>query len=59
MFNKLWRWFWQTRADYFFYKNKNINHYINYSYCIDVKWKRGDYWKKQWLKLLLKNGLFY
>ena len=53
----LWQKFWQIRADYFFYKNKEKNHIYNYTYCIDVKWKRGEYWKKQWFKLLLNKGI--
>jgi len=51
--NIIWKWFWQKRADYYFYKNKDKNHLYNYMYCIDVKWKRGEYWRKQWFKLLI------
>ena len=57
MINKLWWWFWQQRADWFFYKCKDENRLYNYMYCIDVKWKRGEYWKKQWFKLLSSKGV--
>jgi hypothetical protein len=51
--NIIWEWFWQKRADYYFYKNKDKNHLYNYIHCLDVKWKRGEYWHKQWFKLLI------
>jgi hypothetical protein len=58
MFNKLWEYFWQQRADYFFYKNKEKNHIYHYLDCLDVKFKRGDYWTKQWIKLLFNKCMY-